>query len=84
MDEYQRGIIRAVKAEGGLLAMTLECPKTRRRYYVVGDNGPTVRALAEIFGSEVISGDSLLAPLLLGTEIGYHIDEYGVLDRLEP
>jgi len=83
MDEFQRGIIRAVRAEGGLLGLTLENPKTGQRSYVVGDNGPTVRALAEVFGDDIIEGHALIVDRLIGQEIGYRLNEFGVLEYLE-
>jgi hypothetical protein len=82
MEEFQRGIIRAVRAEGGLLGLTLEHPRSKRRHYVVGDNGPTCRALAAIFGDELIRGHALHEDQLIGKEIGYRIDELGLLAEI--
>lgn len=81
-DSSARGIIRAVRAEGGLLMLTLEHPQTKRRHLVVGDNGPTCRALAAIFGEHIIAGHALHVDELIGKEIGYTIDELGVLTEI--
>lgn len=81
-DCRERGIIRSVRPEGGLIMLHLEHPKTKRRYLVVGDNGPTCRALAAIFGDHILEGHALHVEELIGREIGYTIDELGVLTEI--
>lgn len=78
----KRGIIRRVVALGGLLQLVLEDPETGKRSVVFGDNGPTVRALACIFGDHIIQGHALMVDEVLGKEIDYSLTDWGTLESI--
>jgi hypothetical protein len=76
-DIEKRGTIKDVQAVGGMLVLEIEDAEGTHR--VVGDNGPTVRALMGIFGSDIVRGHSVMVSRLVGQEIGYGVDDLGIL-----
>ncbi len=78
----KRGIIRSVAGTGGILRITLEDPETGKRTTLSADNGPTVRAFIGLFGTEIVQGHTLLVNRIEGCEIGYDVDDIGLLSYI--
>jgi hypothetical protein len=76
----RRGTIMSVSASWGSGLMALSIKKGDGKIEIVrGDNGPTVRALMNVFGSDIVRGHSLQVDRIVGQEIGYDTDDLGLL-----
>lgn len=76
----KRGTITNARGQGGLLSLTIQGSNGSQTVY--GDNGPTVRALMSLFGSEIVSGHTLLVDRIVGQEVCYEVDDLGLLVSL--
>jgi hypothetical protein len=78
-DNEKRGIIRGISGSGSILRIKFEDPQTGKINTVNAENGPTVRALIGLFGSEITRDHTLLVEKVLGQEVGYDTDDLGLL-----
>ena len=77
----RRGTIEAVQGSwsSGLITLLIKRKDDGKIETVHGDNGPTVRALMNVFGADIVRGHSLQVDRIKGLEIGYDTDDLGLL-----
>lgn len=85
MDEGEdlKGVIVSAQSEGGLMRLVIE-DDAGKRHTVRGDNGPTVRALMAVFGSQIVENHALLVDEIVGQRITYGVDDFGLLAFIAP
>lgn len=76
--EERRGVIQDVKGNGSILELIIKLEDGRVER-VLAENGPTVRALAGLFGRDIIRGHSLDVSRIKGQEISFDTDDLGIL-----
>ena len=69
------GTISGVYGEGGLITLDIQLP-SGTVIHLHGDNGPTVRALHEVYGNVITPGHSFAAAHLVGKPIEFDVDPY--------
>lgn len=77
----KRGVIEHAEAQGGLMVLVVKDAEGKL-HRLVGDNGPTVRALMAMLGNDIVSGHTLLVDRVKGVEIGYAMTEWGTLEYI--
>lgn len=79
----KRGTIVNAQAEGGLMTLFIR-GEDGKVQVIRGDNGPTVRALINVFGTDIVRGHSLQVDRIQGQEILYDTDDLGLLAYVAP
>jgi hypothetical protein len=79
----ERGKILSIQPSGGLVIIKVK-NEDGKVSTVLGDNGPTVRALNAAYGGVITAGHTFNPRAVVGRSIEYETDDLGLLLGFNP